>query len=866
MSNLEAAREALNRHFGFSDFREGQDEVIEAILGGEDAVVVMPTGGGKSLCYQLPALLREGTTIVVSPLIALMKDQVDALEQREIAATFINSSIGLDEQTARIRALRRGDYKLVYIAPERFRSERFVSTLAETRVSLLAVDEAHCISEWGHDFRPDYRRLGAAAESLGRPQIVALTATATPEVRADIAAQLGLGDARHFIAGFDRPNLSLRVLQTSSERDKVRSSVEIIRSSAGSGIVYAATRKAVEAVAAKLSQAGIRATAYHAGLDDRSRNAAQDAFMSGEIEAIVATNAFGMGIDKPDIRFVIHYHLPGSIEAYYQEIGRAGRDGLPAHCTLLFNYADTRFQQFFIDGSHPSPELIADVYRAVVALGPGRHEISARDLAARANVKNDMAVSSALYVLERAGHVERGAGSEQYASVEFGALVDVDETIERERLSVGAARVLDALVGTSPPRPGAVRQINLSRLAADLDMPVAQARRGLEQLAGKGLVGYRPSFQEKGVMLLDEQPVRALRIDRNELARRAAAEQRKLRRVVDYAYHKGCLRGYILRYFGDRRAEAECGMCSGCRGDVAVARAGAGDAGTLRVRTSRSKSEIETFIIDSAPTGEALRERLRSTSRERERQAGREVLTDPDSIAGRPRPPEPLGEADTLVARKVLSCVARTRGRYGKAVVAGVLRGSRAKNVVEPGLDKLSTYGILADLKQDELVAWCDALVDAGLVAVAPGAYPTVSLTPAGVAVMRGEEAPRVDLRAHGIAMDGPPPAPRRAAAKAGERTVDVTLALFRAGLSVDEIAERRSLVAITIENHIAELIESGRIDDISSLVADEQRRAIEAAAAGCDLDRLKPIHEALGGRCRYREIRFVVADLKRRE
>ena len=591
--------------------------------------------------------------------------------------------------------------------------------------------------------------------------------------------------------------------------------------------------------------------------------------MRGEIEAIVATNAFGMGIDKSDIRFVIHYHLPGSIEAYYQEIGRAGRDGLPATCTLLFNYADTRFQQFFIDGSHPSPELIADVYRAVVALGPGRHEISARDLAARANVKNDMAVSSALFVLERAGHIERAGDAEQYASVEFGAPIDLDEVIEGSRLSVGAARVLDALVGTSAPRPGALRQINVSRLASDLGIPVSHARRALEQLAGKGLIGYRPSFQEKGVMLLDGEPVRALRIDRNELARRAAAEQRKLRRVVDFAYHKGCLRAYILQYFGDRRAETECGMCSGCVGEVVVSRAsaGAGDAGTLRVRTSRPKSEIETFIIDSAPTGDALRERLRATSRERDRQAEREVRTDPESIAARPRPPEPLDEAQTLIARKILSCVARTRGRFGKAVVASVLRGSRAKNVLEPGLDRLSTYGILSGMTQEELVAWCDALVDAKLIAVAPGAYPTVSLTPAGVDVMRGDEVPRVDLRAYGLATAAPAPAAptRRSAAKDGERTVDVTLALFRAGLSVDEIAERRSLVAITIENHIAQLIESGRIEDISSLVDDEQRRVIERAADGQDLDRLKPIHEALGGRCRYRDIRFVVADIKRR-
>jgi ATP-dependent DNA helicase RecQ len=875
MSNLDAALEALRQHFGFSGFREGQDEVIDAILAGEDALVVMPTGGGKSLCYQLPALMREGTTLVVSPLIALMKDQVDALDARDIPATFINSSLDFAEQTARLRAMRRGGYKLVYVAPERFRNERFVESLAEIDVALLAVDEAHCISEWGHDFRPDYRRLSAAAKRIGRPQIVALTATATPEVRADIAAQLELGDARHFIAGFDRPNLTLRVAHTSKEREKVRRAVEIVGDGSGSGIIYAATRKAVETVSTTLRAEGLRVRAYHAGLDDRSRSEAQDAFMGGAVDAIVATNAFGMGIDKRDIRFVVHYHLPGSIEAYYQEIGRAGRDGLPATCTLLFNYADTRFQQFFIDGSFPPPEFISDVYRAVVALGPGRHEMSARDLAARANLRNDMAVNSALAILERAGHIERAGGSDQYASVEFGEAPGETES-DAARGGANASRVLSALTSPHPPRPGAIRQLNLSSLASTTGLSTAQVRRALEQLDGRGVLRYRPSYQEKGFSLVDASPAPALRVDRNELARRAAAEQRKLRRVTDYAYHRGCLRAYILSYFGDRKAAGvECGACSGCEGDAPPRRgarsAEAEDAGTLRVRGKRRGTELDAFILDSAPTGDALRERLRSASRDRALQQEREVLTDPEAVAAaRAREPEPLDEARTTVVRKVLACVARARERFGKTVIAGVLRGSKAKNVVEPGLAELSTYGILSSMTQDELVSWCDALVDAGLLGLAPGAYPTLFLTPRGKAVMRGEEEARVNLRrfdlvASGLARSEPPPRKRAERAEPAEPTVDVTFALYRSGLSIDEIAERRSLSAITIENHVAELLEAGRLDDVSSLVELEQYRAVERAAREHGVERLKPIHDALGGAVRYREIRFVVADLKRK-
>jgi ATP-dependent DNA helicase RecQ len=482
-----------------------------------------------------------------------------------------------------------------------------------------------------------------------------------------------------------------------------------------------------------------------------------------------------------------------------------------------------------------------------------------------------MAVGSALSILERAGHVERG-GNDQYASVEFVAAIDEDATtLDAGRGAASLQRVIAALARPSAPRPGAVRQVNISALAAGAGLSSAQVRRALEQLDARGVVRYRAAFLERGITLLDERPAAALRVDRNELARRAAAEQRKLRRVVDYAYHRGCLRAYILAYFGDRRAAFACGTCSGCEGSAPPRRGSraperdVAEAGTLRVRGSSRPTDLDAFILDSAPTGDALRERLRETSRERERQRDREVLTDPD--APRPAAPPVLDEARTTVVRKILACVARAKERFGKSTIAGVLRGSKAKNILEARLDQLSTYGLLAEMRQDELVAWCDALVDAGLLGVTPGSYPTLYLTPQGTAVMKGTEPARVDLRRASLeAREGAATEARANGRTApSEPTVDVTLALFESGLSVDEIAERRSLTPITVEGHIAELVESGRIGDVARLVTGEQYRAIEEAARVHGIERLKPLREALGHGFGYREIRFVVADLRRK-
>ena len=366
-STTDPLSDTLRQVFGLHEFRPLQREIIERLVAGDDAFVLMPTGGGKSLCYQLPALLRDGVALVVSPLISLMKDQVDALRANGVAAAFYNSALGSDEARQVLARLHAGELDLLYVAPERLMHPAFIDRLREIPLALIAVDEAHCVSQWGHDFRPEYAQLGGLRETFAEVPLIALTATADPHTRADIVHVLGLGHARQFVSSFDRPNIRYTVLEKHRPMDQLQRFLQTRRDE--SGIVYALSRKRTEEIATQLELGGLQAAAYHAGLTPDRRQDVQEQFIRDDLKIVVATVAFGMGIDKPDVRFVVHYDLPKHIEGYYQETGRAGRDGLAAEALLLFGAQDVVTARRLIDGNENPEQRRIELHKLQAMIG-----------------------------------------------------------------------------------------------------------------------------------------------------------------------------------------------------------------------------------------------------------------------------------------------------------------------------------------------------------------------------------------------------------------------------------------------------------------------------------------------------------------
>lgn len=573
---------ALQKYFQFDDFLDHQRPVVETILSGKDLCVVMPTGAGKSLCYQLPILMSPGYALVVSPLIALMADQVAALRRRGIPAAFINSSITFNEQLAAADAAAAGEIKLLYVAPERLQTDFFRRFMENNPPTMLVVDEAHCISEWGHDFRPSYRKIGETAAALGIRQLCAFTATATPLVCNDIRQQLKRENMQLLVAGFRRPNLSFKVVKCEGSRDtKLAQLTQILESDPKPTIIYAATRQAVD----ELSQLpGV--TGYHAGMSIDERTRAQEYFMNDPAPVLAATNAFGMGIDRPDVRRVIHYQLSGSLEAYYQEAGRAGRDGESAECILLFSYADRYIHKFLIEMNNPPPSVIRAVYRELYYRTkempvPGEIEVTAGELADEiSEAKSDGQVSAALGILEKLGLIRRSAKKSGFGFLRFIGDPDRLKILHQEE-KTQRSRFIHRVLGKYGRSATKEFECSVEELAEIANLNPEQIKRVLNALNGDCLT-WRAGFSGRAVELTDPE-LRIPEFDDAELAGHLDYELSRLEDMINYAQSHRCRQLELISYFGENSDNWQCGCCDNCSGTSQLAAVPGVKPGDIRI-------------------------------------------------------------------------------------------------------------------------------------------------------------------------------------------------------------------------------------------------------------------------------------------
>ena len=688
MSQAHYDLESALPRFGLQSFRPGQREVISSIVDGDDCLCVMPTGGGKSLCYQLPSVFRQGLTIVVSPLIALMKDQVDSLGQRGIPAALINSTLSTGEQNERLQDVAAGKYQLVYVAPERLRNPKFLDAIRATPIQLLAIDEAHCISQWGHDFRPDYAKLGKFREWLGGVQTVALTATATPRVREDIVKVLGLKRPKQFMSGFARPNLHFGVVQRPTDREKDEELGNFLKTQTGSGIIYAATRKRCEAIVEWVSQKlKIQIGAYHAGLQPDQRRAIQERFMRNELRVIVATNAFGMGIDKPDLRFVVHYNIPGSLEAYYQEAGRAGRDGADSQCVLLYSYQDRYIQEFFIENNYPAREVIQQTYEFLQKREEDPIELTLEEIRDALGLQiSPEAIGSALQTLSRTDVIDRLESGAGLACLKIDSnLPTLVEMLPKEaKVRRKVLRVVERIIGD---RRGEAVYMHPRTLIQACGMEREALNRTLRELCKIPEFDYVPPFRGRAVHFTRRDvPFADLGIDFENLRRRKEAEYDRLNQVVHYAQAPLCRQTTILHYFGDDSAE-NCGQCDRCSGQPGWPK----------------------FVVKIHPPQQEQKSAPETDAAAKVEAKPAAVEKEPIANVSIPRPQQ------TAFLAQLVDAVERIHGRLGKILIAQYLSGSQNAKIQKLRLHRLSGFGMLEGSKQADVIELLDLLLANGL-------------------------------------------------------------------------------------------------------------------------------------------------------
>lgn len=661
----------LKKYFNYDSFREGQEEIIMSILNGDNTLAVMPTGGGKSICYQLPAIVKPGTCIVISPLIALMKDQVDTLNKKGISATYINSSLSYQELNHRLQKAEAGAYSLIYVAPERLESKLFINLLREMDISFIAVDEAHCISEWGHDFRPAYKNIASIRNLFPEMPIIALTATATRDVQDDIVNILEMKHVNRFLKGFDRPNLSYKTITTNKKVERI---IDLVKETKdGSVVVYCASRKRVENVNNQLIAYGVKAEAYHAGLPDYLRQQVQDRFIKQENSVIVATNAFGMGIDKANVRKVIHHDLTLTLEGYYQEAGRAGRDGESSDCILLYDPEDIKLMNFFVKTNYPTKREIQSVYDALynihgVDFGYKTNNPIVHSLASIANTANIpyTIVSNVINLFERNNIIRKN-------SVHSRATVQFTETQERIREYYSNTNddnriVLESLLRSlSSEALKKPEEIDLHELMSKHEIDDELLKRSLNALQISGVIRYREAGLAGGMMLtLERMPIDKLPLDLKALDDRRIHAFKKMETMVKYAETLNCKRNFILEYFQNEKQPDVCGRCSSCSSSA---------SGRVMIN-----NEKEKFII-----------------------------------------------------KQVLYGIAELDGRFGKAIITDFLKGNRTNKISSFQLEKANYFAACKDIPVEEIKRNIETAYMKRLIDIDSGQYPVLSISENGI-------------------------------------------------------------------------------------------------------------------------------------
>ncbi len=670
----------LKKHFGYDSFRDGQEEIIMSILNGDNTLAVMPTGGGKSICYQLPAIVKPGTCIVISPLIALMKDQVDTLNNKGISATYINSSLSYQELNHRLQKAEAGAYSLIYVAPERLESKLFINLLSNMEVSFIAVDEAHCISEWGHDFRPAYKNIASIRNLFPELPIIALTATATKDVQDDIVNILEMKQVNRFLKGFDRPNLSYKTITTNKKVERI---IDLVKETKiGSVVIYCASRKRVENVNNQLIAYGVKAEAYHAGMPDYIRQQVQDRFIKHENSIIVATNAFGMGIDKANVRKVIHHDLTLTLEGYYQEAGRAGRDGNDSECYLLYDPEDIKLMNFFVKTNYPTKKEIQSVYDALYNIhgvdfgykstNPILHSIAA--IANTSNIPHTI-VSNVINLFERHNIIRKN-------SVHSRATMQFTETQDRIREYYSNTNddnriVLEALLRSlSSDALKKPEEVDLHELMNKHDIDDELLKRSLNALQISGVIRYREAGLAGGMMLtLERMPIDKLPLDLKALDDRRIHAFNKMETMVKYAETLNCKRNYILEYFQNEKQADICGRCSSCM-----------SSGNSKVKIN---SEKEKFTV-----------------------------------------------------RQILYGIAELDGRFGKAMITDFLKGNRTNKISSFQLEKANYFGACKDIPVEEIKRNIETAYMKRLIDIDSGQYPVLYINENGIKEIGRKPAP----------------------------------------------------------------------------------------------------------------------------